>query len=66
MIERSARDGPRVTEKYRRLKKTDQLEMLVTIRGDSSLAGMKLRRVFDRAPAEARTTPSKDVMGPVR
>lgn len=66
VIERSARNGPRITEKYRRLKKTDQLELLVTIKGDTSLSGMKVRRVFDRAPAEARVTPSEDVMGPVR
>lgn len=66
VIERAARDGPRVTEKYRRLKKTDQLEMLVTIKGESTLSGMKLRRVFDRAPAEARVTPDTEIVGPVR
>lgn len=52
VIERSARSGPRITEKLRRLKKTDQLEQLVTIRGSSMLSGLKVRRVFDRAPAD--------------
>ncbi len=67
VIERASRGGPRITEKYRRLKKTDQLELLVTIKGSSFLAGMKVRRIFDRAPAEARATPAgADVMGPVR
>lgn len=66
VIERRARNGPRIVERYRRLKKTDQLEMQVSIKGESTLSGMKLRRVFDRAPAEARAKPSDEVMGPVR
>jgi len=64
VIERNSRDGPRITEKFRRLKKTDQLEALVTIKGDSMLSGMKLRRVFDRkAGSQAPTSQS---VGPVR
>lgn len=66
VIERDARDGPRITEKFRVLKKTDQLEMQVSIRGDSILSGLKLRRVFGRATAEARLKSSDEVMGPVR
>jgi hypothetical protein len=66
VIDRDADDGPRITEKYRLLKKSDQLETLVTIRGESMLAGMKLRRVFDRAPAEARASTSAEIVGPVR
>jgi hypothetical protein len=53
VIERSARSGPRITEKYRLLKKTDQLEQLVTIKGESMLSGLKVHRVFDRAAAAA-------------
>jgi hypothetical protein len=65
VIERNARNGPRITEKFRRLGKTDQLEMLVTIKGDSALSGLKLRRVFDRAQAEANVIRGEDA-GPVR
>jgi len=32
----------------------------------SALSGMKLRRVFDRAPAEARAMPSHEAIGPFR
>jgi hypothetical protein len=64
VVERISRDGPRITERYRRLKKTDQLEALTTIRGDSMLAGMKLRRVFDRAVGEAPV--ANPSAGPVR
>jgi hypothetical protein len=66
VIDRDADDGPRIVEKFRLLKKTDQLESLVTIRGDSMLAGMKLRRVFDRVSAEARVAPDAEFVGPVR
>jgi hypothetical protein len=64
VIERSARDGPRISEKYRWLAKTNQLEVLTTIKGDSMLSGMKLRRVFDRAPPE--TAPASPTAGPTR
>lgn len=66
VIERSARDGPRINERFRINKKTNQLEMLVAIKGDSTLSGLKLRRVFDRAPAEAKLQSNENVMGPVR
>jgi hypothetical protein len=64
VIERSARQGPRITERYRRLAKTDQLELQVAIKGNTPLAGIKLRRIFDRASAAATTTPV-EVLGPV-
>ena len=65
VIERSARNGPRITERYRKLPRTDQLELRVAIAGDSPLAGIKLRRIFNRAAAAA-STDSTEVMGPVR
>ena len=63
VIERSSRDGPRISERYRRLKKTDQLEVLTQVKGDSMLSGMKLRRVFDRTAASAPMNPAS---GPIR
>jgi hypothetical protein len=65
VIERKARGGPRITERFRRLAKTDQLEMQVAIKGDSPLAGIKLRRIFNRATSSPNKTPA-EVMGPVR
>jgi len=64
VIQRNARQGPRITERYRWIKKTDQLEALITIKGDSALAGMKVRRVFDRDVAQA--APMNPAAGPVR
>jgi hypothetical protein len=64
VIDRDADDGPRINERYRILKKTNQLEVITQIRGDSMLSGLKLRRVFDRA-----STPTAAVdpaAGPVR
>jgi hypothetical protein len=49
VIERRVRRGPRVVEKYRLVKKTGQLEYVMAWSGDSELAGMKIRRIFDRA-----------------
>jgi hypothetical protein len=65
VIERRSRGGPRITEKYRLLKKTDQLELQTIIKGDSMLSGMNLRQVFDRVIGEpvAAGGPSA---GPVR
>lgn len=48
VIDRRARRGPRVVEKYRWLKKTDQLESVMSWSGDSVLAGIKVRRIYDR------------------
>lgn len=48
VIDRKVRSGPRVVEKYRWLKKTDQLESVMGWSGDSPLAGIKVRRIYDR------------------
>jgi hypothetical protein len=64
VIERNSRDGPRITERYRRLKKTDQLELQTVVKGDSMLSGMKVRRVFDRLASEA--APPIPSNGPTR
>ena len=64
VIDRSSRDGPRIIERYKLLKKTNQLEVLTQIKGDSMLDGMRLRRVFDRAAAEP--PPVTPAAGPVR
>ena len=66
VIERRSREGPRISERYRKLPKSDQLELRVSIGGDSMLSGMKVRRVFDRAPAEAKLQSGENTMGPVR
>jgi len=64
VIERKASGGPRVTEKYRLLKKTDQLESVIAWGGDSPLAGIKVHRLFDRGVAD--TTPPNPEDGPIR
>ena len=64
VIERKASGGPRVTEKYRLLKKTDQLESVIAWGGDSPLAGIKVHRLFDRGVAD--TTPPNPDEGPIR
>jgi hypothetical protein len=67
VIDRKVRKGPRVVERYRLSKKTDQLQATIAwSRGDSDdlLAGIKLQRVFDRAPG-APPPPDLD-SGPVR
>lgn len=55
VIERRVRRGPRGVEKFR-LTKTGQLEYFMHWSGESELAGMKIRRFFDRStePAPAR------------
>lgn len=63
VIERRVRGGPRITEKYRVLEKTSQLEYLLTVGGDTELEGIKLKRIFDRSTAES-APPDPDV-GPV-
>lgn len=56
VIERRVRRGPRGVEKFR-LTKTGQLEYFMQWSGDSELAGMKIRRFFDRrtGPEPARS-----------
>lgn len=64
VIDRRARGGPRVVEKYRWLKKTDQLESVMKWSGDSVLAGIKVRRIYDRM---AGAPPPPDPgLGPIR
>lgn len=52
VIERSVRRGPRAVEKFR-LTKTGQLEYFMQWKGESELAGMKLRRYFERRTGPA-------------
>lgn len=47
VIERRVRSGPRALEKFR-LTKTGQLEYQMVWSGDTELAGMKIRRLYDR------------------
>jgi hypothetical protein len=48
VIDRNVRHGPHVVERYRLVPKTGQLEYEMKWSGDSEIAGMKIRRVFDR------------------
>jgi hypothetical protein len=64
VIQRVVRGGPRVVEKYRLMPKTAQLEYQMAWGGDSEIAGMKIRRVFDRV-TEA-PPPADPAAGPVR
>jgi hypothetical protein len=64
VIERRVKSGPRVVEKYRRLKKTDQLESTIAWAGDTLLTGIKVHRIFDRAVGTA--PPPDPTRGPVR
>jgi hypothetical protein len=64
VISRDTRDGPDVVEKFRWLKASDQLEYRLVVSGDSELAGIKLKRVYDRnLAAPALINP---VIGPVK
>lgn len=64
VIQRKVRNGPSVVEKLRHLKKTDQLEYQMAWRGETDLAGMNVRRIFDR---DIREEPVRDPsVGPVR
>jgi hypothetical protein len=65
VVDRKVRRGPRLVEHYRLLKKTDQLEAVISWRGasDELLSGIKIRRVFDRSTGAA---PASDPdVGPV-
>lgn len=64
VIQRKVRRGPNALERFRVLKKTDQLEYQMSWRGDTDLAGISVRRIFDRATGEE---PVRDpAVGPVR
>ena len=62
VIDRRVRKGPRVVEKFRIVRKTGQLEYLMTWSGDTELSGMKVRRIFDakRTAAVDRHRPIPD------
>lgn len=51
IIERRARGGPRVTERYRIIAKTGQLEYRMAWGGDTELSGIKINRIYDRGIA---------------
>src|SRR5262245_31002761 len=63
-ITRRVRRGPSVHEKFRWLKKTDQLEYTIAWSGNTWLQRMKIRRVFDRATT-APPPPANPDLGPV-
>lgn len=64
VIDRRVRGGPHAVEKFRLLTKTGQLEYQMNWSGDSDLAGMKIRRVFDRVTE--MPPPADPAAGPVR
>lgn len=63
-IERKAKRGPRVVERYRWLKRSDQLESEIRWSGDTLLSGIKVHRIYDRM-ASAPVAPDPNA-GPVR
>ena len=64
VIDRRVRGGSRVLEKYRLVPKTGQLEYEMKWSGDSEIAGMKVRRVFDRVTVAP--LPADPAAGPVK
>ena len=64
VIDRETREGPDVIERFRWLKASDQLEYRLAVSGDSELAGIKLKRVYDRSVAAP--APTNPPIGPVR
>lgn len=64
VINRETREGPNVVERLRWLKATDQLEYRLAVSGDTELAGIKLKRVYDRSVAAP--PPANPVIGPTR
>ena len=64
VIERSVRGGPHVIEKFRLVAKTAQLEYEMKWSGESELAGMQIRRVFDRSTQAP--PPADPAAGPTR
>ena len=63
VIDRRSR-GPHVLEKYRWIKRGDQLESLLVWSGDGPLEGIKVHRIFDRMQS-APPPPDPD-RGPVK
>ena len=64
VIDRRVSRGPRAVEKFRIVPKTGQLEYLMNWSGDSDLAGMKIRRLYDRGVATP--PPADPTRGPVK
>ena len=64
VIDRRVRGGPRVLERYRLQPKTGQLEYEMKWSGESELAGMQIRRVFDRSTQAP--PPADPAAGPTR
>ena len=64
VIDRSARQGPHVVERYRLVPKTGQLEYEMKWSGDTEIAGMKIKRVFDRITVVP--LPADPAAGPVK
>lgn len=64
VIQRKAPRGPNAVERFRLLKKTDQLEYQMSWRGDTELAGISVKRIFDRATGEEPVR--APAVGPVR
>jgi hypothetical protein len=66
VIDRKVRKGPHVVERYQLLKKTGQLQVIISWGGasDELLSGIKIKRVFDRSEGPL-PAPDPDV-GPVR
>jgi hypothetical protein len=66
VIDRKVRKGPRIVERYRLLKKTGQLQAVISWGGtsDELLSGVKVKRVFDRS--DAALPPTDPDVGPVR
>lgn len=64
VIDRETREGPDIVERFRWLKATDQLEYRLAVSGDTELAGIKLKRIYDRGAAPA--PPANPVIGPTR
>jgi len=63
VVERRTRRGPDVVERFRHLAKTDQLEYRMSWRGETELAGINVKRIFDRSNGDAVRKPE---VGPVR
>jgi hypothetical protein len=64
VIDRYARQGPHVLERYRLVPKTGQLEYEMKWSGETEIAGMKIKRVFDRVTVVP--LPADPAAGPVR
>ncbi|PZN30713.1 MAG: hypothetical protein DIU71_11625 [Proteobacteria bacterium] len=63
VIDRRVRGGIRVVERYRWLAGGDRLESELKVSGDDFLAGMKVRRIYERTAPPSK--PPELVFGPV-